>query len=190
MGSKANRTRNKFIKKNLEGLSTYDLIKELIKRKSKDGTGLLNSKANEKVISKLKKDNNHPIGIILTLGYPKKIAPKTHKCSHCHKLKGHKHFGYYLSRVDSEGYLMRSNALCDECSKKSNNKRSKILTGAAKDGLIPERPKKGDTCTNCSRPWYGKWHRDHDDINGTFTGWICGNCNMKKSDQREASKPK
>jgi len=171
----------------LEEASIFELIKELSKRKTIPGTGLLESEANKDVIQKLMKDEDHPIGLILTHGYPHKINDKTHKCSRCHELKAHTEFGYYNSRVDSNGYLMRANALCLECRKSSNAKRKKILDEADKLGLIPSKPKKGDTCSRCGRHWFGNWHRDHDDVSETFTGWKCGQCNMSAADQRDVN---
>lgn len=168
----------------LEEATIFDLIKELSKRKISPGSGLLQSEANKEVISKLEKENNLPVGLILTLGYPIEIQSKTHKCSRCHKLKDHTQFRYYHSRVDSDGYLMRANALCVDCAKSSNAKRKQMLDEADKIGLIPEKPNKGDVCSRCKREWFGNWHRDHDDIDGTFRGWICGNCNMSLGDQR------
>ena len=82
-----------------------------------------------------------------------------------------KHIYFYIN-------LMRSNALCNECSIKSNKQRKKVLDRAN----VPSKPKKGEECSNCNRPWSGNWHRHHkgDD----FISWLCGHCNMSFSDQR------
>ncbi len=168
----------------LSNISTIDLINELNRRKIDDSTGVLNSEANKKVLKKLQENPEQPVGLILTFGYPKEKDPKTHKCSRCYEIKDHNNYSYYLSRVDGNGYLMRSNALCDSCTKLSNKKRSKILNNANNEGLIPDKPKDGDICTSCSREWYGNWHRHHDDKNEKFIAWICGHCNMSLSEQR------
>ena len=100
------------------------------------------------------------------------------ECRECRNSLNPENFTYYLSRVDQKGYLMRSNALCDECSTKSNKQRKKVLDGAN----VPSKPKKGDKCPYCNRLWLGNWHRHHkgDD----FISWLCGHCNMSFSDQR------
>jgi hypothetical protein len=171
----------------LEEASIFDLIKELSKRKTIPGTGILESDANKEVCKILQTNQNHPIGLILTLGYPHEINDKTHKCSRCHLLKSYTQFGYYQSRVDSDGYLMRVNAMCLDCRKTSNAKRKKILNEAGKLGLIPPMPKSGEICSRCGRNWDGRWHRDHDDISETFIGWKCGQCNMSAADQRDVN---
>jgi len=165
-------------------ISTKELIQELDRRKEKDGTGILNSEANKKILDKLGVNPNLSIGVVMTLGYPEEITEKTHKCSRCMNIKSYNHFSYYMSRVDANGYLMRSNAICDTCGKESNKKRTKILKDANQNGDIPKKPKKGSVCPGCNREWYGNWHRHHDDDSETFVSWLCGHCNMSLSEQR------
>ena len=136
-----------------------------------------NSKIHDKVYKKFK-ENNEKIKFILTSGEPK----GTDECRECHKILSTSRFSYYQARVKQDGYLGRSNALCEDCSKKSMINRNKILE---KDkNKIPKKPKKGDICKRCGRKWKGKWHRDHDEKTKEFNIWLCGNCNMSKGDQR------
>ena len=169
---------------NLTNISTKDLIDELAKRNSLPGTGLLNSESNRVVYNQLAIDEMTPIGLSLTLGYPDTMSHDKHACSRCHEKKPNTEFSYYLSRVSADGFLMRSNALCTDCSNKQNNKRSKILNEAHHMGLIPDKPNSGDTCQGCDRKWFGNWHRHHDDNTHQFIAWLCGHCNMSQSDQR------
>jgi hypothetical protein len=127
----------------------------------------------------------HAAGIILHNGKP----PGLHKCSRCWCRKDSSHFGYYSCRVDKNGYLMRSNALCFDCRKVTNKERKDTLDKAKKAGKIPPKPKPGDICSNCVRPWGTpenprNWHRDHDAIRNEFRRWLCGDCNMALHDHR------
>ena len=107
-----------------------------------------------------------------------------YKCRACGEKKHSSKFSFYLARVDKEGFLMRSNALCNSCSDLQNKKRTKILNDANKSGLIPKKPKSGDTCQGCEREWHGNWHRHHNDETHEFVSWLCGHCNMSLSEQR------
>jgi hypothetical protein len=152
---------------NLTETTTYELIKELSDR------GLMtNSKSNELILNNLNKDQS--IKLILTKGYP----IKNMECRECLNSLNSNLFSYYLSRVDQNGYLMRSNALCNNCSIKSNKQRKKVLDSTD----IPDKPKKGSKCVNCNRFWSGNWHRHHE--GNDFISWLCGHCNMSFSDQR------
>jgi hypothetical protein len=168
----------------IQQASKYDLLQELIKRFKSDGYSILNSEANSKVISTLESDPDIKFNISLTFGLPDTLSHDKYKCSRCHEKKENKHFGFYQSRVSADGYLMRSNALCDTCSTESNKRRSATLLESHKNGEIPDMPQEGHTCPNCSREWFGKWHRHHDDLNHKFIDWLCGNCNMSFHDQR------
>jgi hypothetical protein len=151
----------------LSNISTSEIIKELNKR------GLMtNAKSNDTILNNL--DVNQNLKLILTRGIP----VENMELRECRNSLNPKYFTYYLSRVDQKGYLMRSNALCNECSIKSNKQRKKVLDRAN----VPSKPKKGEECSNCNRPWSGNWHRHHkgDD----FISWLCGHCNMSFSDQR------
>lgn len=149
----------------LSNISDKDLINELNNR------GLLtNSKSNIKILS----DISEQIKVVLTYGEPKEKM----KCRECKELKNAKHFSFYQGRIDANGYLMRSNALCHECAKKSNKQRKEVLDKAD----IPIKPKSGDICINCEREWNGNWHRHH--VGDDFIAYICGHCNMSFSDQR------
>ena len=151
----------------LSSISTLDIIKELNNR------GLMtNAKSNELILNNLNK--NQSIKLILTKGQP----VENMECRECRNSLSSDLFSYYLSRVDQKGYLMRSNALCNKCSNKSNKQRKKVLDSAD----IPNKPKKGDECPNCNRSWSGNWHRHHEE--DSFISWLCGHCNMSFSDQR------
>jgi len=122
-------------------------------------------------------------GIIFHRGLPQGL----HECSVCNEYKDNTNFKYYQQRVDNKGYLMRSNAHCSLCSKKI--KKEKDETMKKEKDKIPEKPEAGSICTNCNRSWGTKekprnWHKDHDAIKHEFRGWLCGHCNMSKSDHR------
>ena len=154
-------------KTTLSSVPTLELIKELSNR------GLMtSSKSNELILNNL--NETQSIKIILTKGYP----VENMECRECRNSLNSELFSYYLSRVDQNGYLMRSNALCNDCSIKSNKERKKVLDRAK----IPSKPKKGEECSNCNRPWSGNWHRHHE--GDDFISWLCGHCNMSFSDQR------
>jgi hypothetical protein len=87
-----------------------------------------------------------------------------------------------MARVDQYGFLWRQHALCPTCLKKDNKHRKKVFS----ESEIPTEPKKGDICTNCERPWTGRWHRHH--VENDFVGWECTLCNTSKHDQRNKSK--
>ena len=74
---------------------------------------LTSTPTNEKVYEKFLKENGK-IKFILTHGIPE----GQHICSKCDKYLLSDQFNYYMARVDQEGYLSRSNAICKECSKK------------------------------------------------------------------------
>lgn len=152
---------------NLKLIPTKDLIKELNNR------GLLTqAKSNKIILESIDGDEN--INIILSKGLPTKKL----ECRECRGVLPSESFNYYSARVDKDGYLMRSNALCNTCSNESDKKRKKVLDSAN----IPNKPKKGDECPNCKRYWRGNWHRHH--VGENFVSWLCGHCNMSFSDQR------
>lgn len=153
--------------KSLEGFSTKEIILELSKRNC-----LTNSKSNNEIINNLEHGVN-PM-VILTKGIPVEEM----ECRECRRTLHPSHFSYYLSRVDQNGFLMRSNALCIECASVSNKERKKVLDNSP----ITDKPKKGDKCPSCDRSWRGNWHRHH--VGDKFIEWLCGHCNMSLSDQR------
>lgn len=127
-------------------------------------------------------------GFILHKGEP----PGLHECSKCRDLKGSEHFKYYQSRVDKNGYLMRSNALCNSCDKTMKQERESTLKKAELNNEIGDKPQPGSICPNCKRAWGAaeqprNWHRDHDAILNVFRGWLCGDCNMAKHDHRHGT---
>lgn len=155
------------LKNNLSDFSDNEMILELHRR------GLLTeSKSNYNIVKNL--NENFNISIILTKGIPN----EKNQCRECGQYLDSHNFNYYLSRVDQLGFLMRSNALCTECAKKSNKQRKKVLDNSE----IPPKPEKGSECPNCDRPWFGNWHRHHE--GDKFIEWLCGHCNMSFSDQR------
>ena len=173
---------------NIEDLSKKDLIDELRKRFHKDGYDILNSSSNSKVLSALDDDPNLQFNISLTFGLPDTLSHDRYKCSRCHEKKENKKFSFYQSRIGSDGYQMRSNALCNTCTDISSKRRSSTLLEASENGEIPDMPSEGDICPHCDRKWFGKWHRHHDDVNHKFIDWLCGNCNMSFHDQRTPNK--
>lgn len=151
----------------LSEVSTSEIIKELSNR------GLMtNAKSNDAILMNLDEIEN--LQLILTRGLP----VENMECRECRNNLNPNYFSYYLARVDQKGYLMRSNALCNECSVKSNKQRKIILDNAD----IPRKPRKGEKCPNCNRSWFGNWHRHHQ--GDSFISWLCGHCNMSFSDQR------
>lgn len=154
-------------------------ILKIFKRIKKFGL-FTNSKTHDRVYDALA---NNPEGedgakFIATTGVP----VDEYECSECRKTLPATQFSYYHTRVKQDGSLMRSNALCHECTKKLNQERQRDL-GAAQDE-IPPQPQPGDKCPNCDRVWTGNWHRDHDYETGQFRSWLCGQCNMAKQDRR------
>ncbi len=153
----------------IEIFSENDLIFELYRRDM-----FTKSKTNEKIIKDLVDNTN--VKLILTYGYPSGMK----KCRECGELLTSENFKYYLGRVDKNGYLMRSNALCNSCSKISNKQRQDVFEKDKKK--IPDKPKNNDICPSCDREWDGNWHKHH--IDNDFICWICGDCNMSFRDQR------
>ena len=151
----------------IKDITTEELVLELSRRNL-----LTNSKGNELIVGNLTNEND--IKVILTYGLPKDC----NECRECGECLESQHFSYYMNRVDQNGYLMRSNALCGYCSKKSNSERKKVFENT----IIPKKPKKGDECPHCDRKWNGNWHRHHK--GDQFISWLCGHCNMSFSDQR------
>lgn len=139
---------------------------------------LTNSNTHERVIERFEKHNSEVLKFIVTNGIPEGI----NQCRECKENLSTDQFSYYQLRVDSKGFLMRSNALCSQCSKESDKERKKVLD-EFKD-QIPSKPKKGTRCPNCQRAWSGTWHRHHDKKTKKFVKWLCGNCNMALQDQR------
>ena len=153
----------------LKDISSQELIKELAER------NLLTSAANnKKILFDISQNPEMEVGIILSRG----IDPRPKECSRCRKTFPGAEFPYYAGRVSKDGYRQRTNAVCKRCTKKSK----KELDNAVKKIKIPPKPEPGTDCDDCERPWTGNWHRHHQ--GDKFLGWICGQCNMSKSDHR------
>lgn len=125
-------------------------------------------------------------GLILHRGKP---PGEEHECSRCRQKKSHDDYKYYKCRVDKYGYLMRSNALCNDCEYETRKERESTLKAAIFENKIPPRPEPGDECPKCKRQWGTvenprNWHRDHDAIKKEFRSWLCGDCNMANHDHR------
>ena len=138
------------------------------------------SDTHEKVYEELIKnpDGEDDARFIATSGEPK----EKRECSECRRMLDGDKFSYYQTRVNRQGELMRVNALCHECSDRINKERAEI-PGKGKQN-IPPKPKRGDVCPKCRRPWDGNWHQDHDYKTGEFRRWLCGQCNMAQHDRR------
>jgi hypothetical protein len=131
------------------------------------------------------KSNIEKLEVVFHKGKPDGL----HECSRCRELKTSSNYNYYSKRIDKNGYLMRSNALCVDCTIETNQERSSTLNKAKKNNEIGKKPEPGDICTGCNRSWGTKeqprnWHRDHDAKKNEFRGWLCGDCNMAKHDHR------
>jgi hypothetical protein len=151
----------------LAEVSTHELFQELNRR------GLFtNAKSNKEILAGQISEETHKL--IISKGIP----PKLMECRECRQELESHHFSYYQGRVSEDGHLMRSNALCYECSTKSNKERQKAFDNS---GDIP-KPKKGSVCPSCERKWSGNWHRHH--VGEEVLGWLCGPCNMSMYDQR------
>lgn len=118
------------------------------------------------------------VGCVLHKGKP----PGEHECVRCLSRKDHSSFRYYKCRIDKKGYLMRVNALCDQCDRMTSQERKRTLRKEKEK--IPPRPLPGDTCPQCKRACPRNWHRDHDAIHNKFRRWLCGDCNMANHDHR------
>jgi len=173
----------------IKNCSILDLLREINNRCNLSNTGILNSESNKKIMEYLEYNPDAQIGLALTFGKPTVMTEKNHKCSRCGKMKSSEHYQYYLSRIDSDGYLLRTNAICDECRNEMNKSRHRTMSQEIKAGKIGEKPKSGDVCPSCNREWTGKWHRHHDSKSSKFKGWICSQCNMSLHDQRKLSNP-
>lgn len=158
---------------------TKSKILEILEFLQREGL-LTNSRTNQLVYDRYKNGGNtdEVISFILTSGEVRGEM----ECSRCRKMLPAGQFRFYQTRVSSTGYLMRSNALCRDCTEASDKKRREVLS-QEKD-RIPPRPQKGAVCPNCNRAWPGNWHRHHSEKTNRFIGWLCGNCNMAMQDQR------
>jgi len=162
-------------KNNLQEVTNLDLLIELKNR------GILgDSESTKIVLEKVKEEENSQFKVVLSFGYPEKKL----ECRECMKELDPENFSFYLSRVDKNGFFMRSNALCSDCSLKSNSERKKVF----ENYKIPPKPNKGSVCPNCNRKWSGNWHRHHE--GDKFIEWLCGHCNMSFSDQRNSGTTK
>jgi hypothetical protein len=149
----------------LKNLTSKDLILELGRR------GLFTS---SEYNSTFMSDPQESFKIVLTKG----VENKTFLCRECHQEKDSSKFNFYQARVDREGYLMRSNALCSDCSLSLNEERQRAFDNS----IITEKPSSGSLCPKCSRPWSNNWHKHHE--GDKFIDWWCGECNMRHADQR------
>lgn len=136
-----------------------------------------NSKTHDVAIERFQNNEsgNETLQYVATSGVP----PGENQCRQCKKSYPAEQFGYYQTRIDSRGYLMRSNALCRNCRQASNMERSAVF----EDVDFPPKPEKGAVCPRCKREWAGEWHRHHTEDDG-FVAWWCSNCNMAWQDQR------
>ena len=112
--------------------------------------------------------------VILSKG----IISENLSCRECKEEKISHEFSFYQARVDRNGYLLRSNALCNDC--KISLDRERQL--AFQNSEITEKPEPGSLCPRCSRPWSNNWHKHHE--GDKFIDWWCGECNMRHADQR------
>ena len=168
-------------KRTISNMSKSKAIQEIIDLCQKHGL-FTNSKINDLVVEKFKKDNVN-VSVILTFGEP---STGTKQCSRCMRNLSVDQFKYYQARVSGNGFLANSNAVCDSCEKKYKTERTETLRKAEQTGVIPKKPKPGDICPKCNRAWEGNWHRHHDHRTSKFIEYRCGNCNMAEQDQRKS----
>ena len=155
-----------------------------------------NEQLKEKIrkYEELFKTNKSKVSITDAKGvcFHKGPPPGLDVCSHCDEKKDSSYFGYYQNRIDKNGYLQRSNAVCRTCGVKEDKERKDTLDRAEKEGKIPPKPNGGDICQKCNRKWGSiekpkSWHRDHDAIKNEFRRWLCGDCNMALHDHRHGT---
>jgi len=108
-------------------------------------------------------------------------------CSVCNEQKDNTEFQWYLNRFTKDGYRLRVNTNCNQCSKIISKQlreiKKKILHNHPK-------PKYGQKCDACGKPVYKHkrevpsgvngtwgWQCDHDHDTNEFRGWICKKCN-------------
>mgnify|MGYP000480266985 CR=1 FL=1 len=96
-----------------------EIIKELSNRDL-----LTNTKSNGVIIA----ENLENVKMILTMGIPEDHL----ECRECLEFLPATQFSFYQGRVDKNGYLMRSNAICITCTKKINNGRSEVFKNSKK----------------------------------------------------------
>ena len=137
------------------------------------------AKCNTKVKERFNENNSGEE--ILNYAVTSGIPPGTAECSRCKKEFPTSEFKYYQSRIDGQGYLMRSNALCSECDKKEQNERKEVFD--RDEHKIPPKPEKGSICPSCGRRWEDNWHKHHTEEDG-FIEWQCSNCNMAWQNNR------
>jgi len=153
---------------NLKQLSDTELLKEMQRRNLLTG-----AKFHHDV------DLSRGVKVILTYGIPE----GTSECSQCRQTYDTSEFGYYQTRVDKNGYRMRSNALCSSCRSDHGQELKKAIKLHKKSGKpMPVKPESGDVCNHCQRSWSGKWHLHH--RHDKLIGYLCGHCNMSFSDHR------
>jgi len=149
----------------LENITNSELILELNKR------GLLTS---SEYNSEFVENPTEDIKVIVSKG----VIKESLVCRECKEEKTTDNFSFYQARVDKNGYLMRSNALCIDCKNILNKERQ----FAFKNSDLTVKPEPGTVCPKCSRPWSNNWHKHHE--GDKFIDWWCGECNMRHADQR------
>lgn len=119
-----------------------------------------------------------------------KIPEGTCKCSICGIVKDNKEYQWYAGRYTKDGYRLRVNTWCSDCSKQKQKEVREAEKSAKAMGRGRETLKDGDPCDCCGKPVYkkrsdipegvdGRWsfQCDHDHETGEFRGWICKTCN-------------
>ena len=103
-----------------------------------------------------------------------KIPKGTCVCSVCKVEQDNLEYQWYKTRFTSNGYRLRVNTNCKDCSKrisKELRKLKKKLTASH------PQPKYGEPCDLCGNPVYKNWQLDHCHDTGEFRGWLCKGCN-------------
>ncbi len=155
----------------LNNLSTIELLEELKSR------GIFSkSPVNDLVLKKYKENDNINIKLVLSLGQKNDQMD----CTRCNtKFMP----TVYQSRVAKDGYFINPNSVCDSCLKNSDKEKKGSMKKAISEGRKIEKPKKGDICPKCNKPWFKSWHADH--VGDTFNQYTCLPCNTGKQDHRE-----